>query len=68
MFNAIIYFTDGTHIIIPSVSSYSWGKVEGAVTVLVDKKRIFFNISHIKCIGLADEMGPIKLTEVFYDE
>lgn len=57
MFDAIIYFTDNTRIIIPNVSSYAWGKVDGTVTVDVDERRLFFNQSHVKCIGQADKMG-----------
>lgn len=57
MFDAIIYFTDNTHMIIPNASTYSWEEVDGAVTVEVDKQRMFFNISHVKCIGQADRMG-----------
>ena len=63
MFDAIIYFTDNTHIIVPNVSNYSWGKVEGAVSVeLVDNKRLFFNMSHVKCIGYADTMRTLLKT------
>lgn len=62
MFDAIIYFTDNTHIVVPNVSSYQWGKVEGAVTMEVDDTRLFFNISHVKCIGYADKMGTMYET------
>lgn len=62
MFDAIIYFTDNTHIVVPNVSSYVWGEVDGTVTVYIDKKRLFFNISHIKCIGTADKMGTMYAT------
>ena len=57
MFDAIIYFTDNTHIIVPNASGYNWGEVEGAVSVSVDKRRLFFNMSHVMCIGQADKMG-----------
>lgn len=62
MNGVIIYFTDNTHIIIPDASSYNWGEVEGTVSVLVNKTRIFFNISHIKCIGITDKMGTMYTT------
>lgn len=62
MFDVIIYFTDNTHIIVPNASSYSWGEAEGAVSVVVDNKRLFFNISHIKCIGIPDKMGTMYPT------
>lgn len=68
MFDAIIYFTDNTHIIVPNASNYNWGEVEGAVSVETNKNRLFFNKSHIKCIGIPDEMGTLKITEVFNDE
>lgn len=60
MFDAIIYFTDNTHIIIPNASSYSWGKVEGAVTVDVDNTRLFFNITHVKYVGRVDKMETLS--------
>lgn len=64
MFDAIIYFTDGTHIIVHNVSSYNWGDVKGAVSVVVDKTRLFFNISHVKCIGRVDKMGVKNATGI----
>lgn len=63
MFDVIIYFTDNSHMIIPNASSYSWGEVEGAVSVIVNKHRLFFNISHIKCIGITDKMGTMYTTK-----
>lgn len=57
MFDAIIYFTDNNHIIIPNVSSYHWGEVNNAVSVLVGKKRQFFNMSCVKYIGRVDDVG-----------
>lgn len=62
MFDVIIYFTDNSHIIIPNVSSYQWNDVDGVVSVLVDKTRLFFNMSHVKCIGYADKMGTMYTT------
>jgi hypothetical protein len=60
--DVIIYFTDNTHMIIPNVSRYAWGDVDGTVTVDIDKKRLFFNMSHVKCIGYADKMGTMYTT------
>lgn len=57
MFDAIVYFTDNTHIIVPNTASYSWGKVEGAVTVDVDNTRLVFNITHVKYVGRVDDIG-----------
>lgn len=62
MFDVIIYFTDNTHIIVPNASSYAWGEVDETVTVEIDKKRLFFNMSHVKCIGYADTMGTMYTT------
>lgn len=62
MNGVIIYFTDNTHIIIPDASNYNLGEVEGVVSVLVGNKRLFFNMSHVKCIGYADKMGTMYTT------
>ena len=62
MFDVIIYFTDNSHMIIPKASSYSWGEVEGVVSVLVDNKRLFFNMSHVKCIGHANKITTMYTT------
>lgn len=58
MFDAIIYFTDNTHIIVPDVSSYQWGEVDGAVSVVIGRRqRQFFNMSCVKYIGRVEDIG-----------
>ena len=60
MFDAIIYFTDNTHIIIHNVSNYLWGEAEEAVTVEINNaSRMFFNMSQVKFIGKKDDIETL---------
>ena len=57
MYDLIIYFTDNRYTIIHNVSNYCWEDANSVVTVEADKRRLFFNMSHVKCIVRVDEMG-----------